>query len=182
MKTQSKQDKFQKVVKSATLKEVILISSKCESYFHYSIVNPPKTKLEFTRAITKPDISETYNKTKDVFLSTHIEYKVNGKSKEDIKNFKIKKDSPLFFLSASYIVTYIIKKIDSLDREMLEFFGKDNAFFNVYPYLRECITHMSTRLNIPPVILPLLKPNNELGQKKTTNQKKLEKPKKAKNK
>lgn len=176
MITKSKRDKFQKVVESATLNEVILISSQCKLYFHYSIVNPPKTRLEFARTITMPNISESSDKKiNNVFLSTHIKYTVTGKSKVNITDFKIKKDSPLFFLSASYIVTYIIKNTDSLDREVLKFFGKNNAFFNLYPYLRECINHMSVRLNIPPVTLPLLKPHNQLKQEKAISPKKAKK-------
>ena len=164
------QKKFQKVIESASLNEVILVSSECKSYFHYSIVNPPKTKLEFTKTIT-PINSEPYDKKKDIFLSTHVKYTVTGKSKEEIKKFKIKKDSQLFLLSGSYIVTYIIKSINSLDPEMLELFRKDNAFFNVYSYLREYINHMSNRLNIPPITLPLFKPKKELKDKKPIRKK-----------
>ena len=176
MKTQSEKDKFQKIIESATLKEVTLIFSKCQSYFHYSIINPPQTKLEFAKTISKHNISDSNNKTKDVFLSTQVHFEVTGKSKEDITDFKIKKDSPLFSISVSYVIVYIIKNIGDLDDEMLKFFSENNAYFNVYPYLREYITHMSTRLNIPPVTLPLLKPNNLLKQQKT------EKPVKTKSK
>ena len=170
METQLKH-KFQKVVEAVTLKEVILISSKCKSHFHYSVVNPSQTKLEFIKQISKPNISTSKDK-KNRILITHIEFTVNGKPKENLIDLKIKKDNLLFSISVSYLITYTIKNIGSLDQEMLELFGQDNAFFNVYPYLREYISHMSTRLNIPPVILPLLKPSSQLRQKRSTSQKK----------
>ena len=177
MKTETKQDKFQKVVESATLKEVILISSACKSYVHYTVIKPSETKLEFTKKVTPPDIFNSNNKKSDGLLSTHFQFVVDGKSQENIEDLEIQKGGLLFSISVSYMITYIIKNISSLDHEILDFFGKENAFFNVYPYLRECINHMSSRLNISPIILPLLKPTNQLKQKRTINQKKSQKVK-----
>ena len=160
-KTKIKKDKFQKVVESATLNDVILVSSKSESYIHYSSIIPNKTKLDMTKQVSQPNISEPNNKNSS-FLSTHINFTVSGKSKENIETSQIKKDDPLFSISTSYIITYTINNVKTLDSEMLNFFGKNNSYFNVYPYLREYINYMSVRLNIPPVILPLLKPENKI--------------------
>ena len=96
-------------------------------------------------------------------LST-VNFTIEGISQKDIKveNKEIirKKDDALFTISVSYIATYDVNDTN-LDKEAVEFFGKENAYFNVYPYLREFITHISQRFNLHPVIIPLLKPNDQ---------------------
>ena len=82
--------------------------------------------------------------------------------KRDIKtnNKVIKtKDEALFTISASYAVTYDVNNIN-LNKEAVKYFGIENAYFNVYPYLREFIAHISQRLHLSPVVIPLLKPTS----------------------
>ena len=54
---------------------------------------------------------------------------------KSIKELKIKKGEILFSISVSYAVIYDIDDIKTLDQKMLTVFGKDNAFYNVYPYI-----------------------------------------------
>ena len=49
----------------------------------------------------------------------------------------------------------------NLNKDAVEYFGKENAYFNIYPYLREFIVHISQRFNLYPVLIPLLKPQNQ---------------------
>ncbi len=56
-----------------------------------------------------------------------------------------------------------------LNKKAVKYFGTENAYFNIYPYLREFITNMSQRMRLSPVVLPLLKPHHMPTLKVKTN-------------
>ena len=77
--------------------------------------------------------------------------------------------SLFFTISVSYMVIYDVNDMN-LNPQAVKYFGQENAYFNVYPYLREFITTMSQRMNLPsPLVLPLLKPNNQIIRKQKDN-------------
>lgn len=57
-------------------------------------------------------------------------------------------------IAASFIAEYQLK-CDNLEREAIEEFAKVNAGFNVWPYWREYVQNMCSRMHLPIAILPL---------------------------
>ena len=160
MKKLSSADSFQKVVEAASLEEVSLVFSKCECRVPSYFISPDEIVIEFEKEIIPEILKQKQDDDGEIY--SHIYFTAIGISKKSIKELKIKKGGTLFSISVSYAVIYDIDDIKTLDQKMLTVFGTKNAFYNAYPYIREFIHHMSTRLSIPPITLPLLKPGEDL--------------------
>ena len=154
MKPQEQKD-FQKVVQSAFLREVTLISSQCECRAHHSLLKPENILLDFQKTV---DANSFPYKDKENAgdLFSYILFAVTGKTQKTLG--KLKKNDLIFSISAQFVAHYEIQNIKDLNKTALKKFGEENGFFNVYPFLREFISQMSLRLNIPPIFIPLLKP------------------------
>lgn len=167
---------FQKVIEAANIREVVLTSTNCKCHIHYSLVEPKHTLLNIKQKKVNTDLITIPNKKGGIIFST-VDFKIEGISQKDIKTsdktILNKKGEPLFTISASYIVTYDISETN-LNKDAIRYFGIENAYFNVYPYLREFITHITQRFNLRPLVIPLLKPNK---QPKKSGKKPIEKSK-----
>ena len=139
-----------------------MVSADCKCHIHYSFVEPKYTMLEIQKKVNTKFIAS--KKTKKGIIFSQINFIIKGVLQKDIKTNEgkviRKKDTPLFTISVSYVVTYDVNDIN-LKESAVKIFGKENAYFNVYPYLREFATHISQRLNLRPVIIPLLKPDSQ---------------------
>ena len=154
---------FQKVIKAANIRDVFLTSTNCKCHIHYALVNPKHTMLNEKKIKIQTDfIASKKEKTGTIFST--VDFTIEGISKKDIKvnNGQIikKKNDPLFTISASYMVVYGVNDMN-LNKDAVKYFGKENAYFNIYPYLREFIAHISQRFNLRPVLIPLFKPQNQ---------------------
>ena len=152
---------FQKVIEATNIREVVLVSTNCKCHTHYTLVEPEHTALSVKQKKINTDfITDSGKKGGTIFSS--INFMIEGISQKNIKDSdkKIlhKKGDPLFTISASYVIAYDVNTIN-LNKDAVKYFGVENAYFNVYPYLREFITHISQRFNLHPVVIPLLKPN-----------------------
>ncbi len=153
---------FQKIIKATNIREVFMTSAYCECRIHYQLIEPEHTMLNITQKDIDTDFIIGDDKKRGTILSK-IHFTLEGLPKRDIKtnNKVIKtKDEALFTISVSYAVTYDVNNIN-LNKEAVKYFGIENAYFNVYPYLREFITHISQRLHLSPVVIPLLKPTSK---------------------
>ena len=170
---------FQKVIEATNIREVVLKSTNCKCHIHYALVEPKHTMLSVKQKKVNTEFIINSNKQGGIIFSI-VDFKIEGISQRDIKtnDKKIinKKGDPLFTIFASYIVTYDINDIN-LNKDAIKYFGIENAYFNVYPYLREFITHISQRFNLRPLVIPLLKPHKQPVQsnKKTTKKNKIKK-------
>ncbi len=160
---------FQKVIEAVKLREVFLEETHNTLHVHHSQVNPQHTDLILKKNKAKYHIiPKKSNKEGAIF--SKIVFMIEGVSQKDIigKDNQVikKKGEALFTISASYVVTYTVNNLNLLNKEAIEYFGTQNAYFNVYPYLREFITNISQRMNLNPVVIPLLKLNKQLVQSK----------------
>lgn len=57
-------------------------------------------------------------------------------------------------ITATFIAEYALTKPD-LPKEAIEEFGRYNAILHVWPYWREFIQSMCTRMLLPPIVLPM---------------------------
>ena len=153
---------FQKVIEAANLREIVMTSANCKCHTYYAMIEPKHTTLRVQKKINTDFITDSGKKSGTIFSS--INFMIEGISQKNIKDNdkKIlhKKGAPLFTISASYVITYDVNDI-TLNKDAVKYFGTENAYFNVYPYLREFITHISQRFNLHPVVIPLLKPNKQ---------------------
>ena len=61
-----------------------------------------------------------------------------------------------------YLVHYEIRDaaiFDSLTQKDIELFAAFNATLNAWPYARELVQSLSARMMLPPLVLPLFRPN-----------------------
>ncbi len=166
MKQPPDKKEFQKVIEAAGIREVYMLSSACEC--RNPFIEPKNIELELKRAHSAPQIKPVAeDKQWLLFCSIEIEVKgVCGKNIKQGQKTTAEKGQTVFKISARYNVVYdITKNPNSLNKGALKYFGEENAFFNVYPYFREFAGSMSQRLNLHPVVLPLLKPASSPSEK-----------------
>jgi preprotein translocase subunit SecB len=66
-------------------------------------------------------------------------------------------DKTVLSLMATYELTYLIPKETPVSQQDLNDFARPNAMFNVWPYWREYVQNTITRMNLPPLVLPLFR-------------------------
>jgi hypothetical protein len=59
-------------------------------------------------------------------------------------------------IRTQHVVTFSLAKGEAPDDEAIGMWMDSNVYFMVYPYVREAIHAMSTRLDLPPVLLGVL--------------------------
>lgn len=64
-------------------------------------------------------------------------------------------DMPLF-ICAEFHVTYAAKSLRGLDSDHLGAFGVQTGLFHVWPYWREFVASVTSRMGFPPLTIPLL--------------------------
>jgi len=67
-----------------------------------------------------------------------------------------KSEQDLLRISQSIRLRYEILEDAEISKQDLRDFARVNALYNAWPYAREVVQQMSTRLDYPPIILPLL--------------------------
>lgn len=65
-------------------------------------------------------------------------------------------DRPLVHVQATFELTYELPEIFHVTQEDLVSFARTNGVFNVWPYWREFLQATLQRMELPPIVLPLL--------------------------
>ena len=65
-----------------------------------------------------------------------------------------KEQKKLAFFESRYVLVYSIKSMEGLTAKNFDAFVKFNGVFNAWPYLREFMQTATSRLALPPLILP----------------------------
>ena len=60
-------------------------------------------------------------------------------------------------IEATFAVVYICENIVQLMPENLAAFASTNAIYNLWPFWRELVMNISTRLRLHPIVIPLLR-------------------------
>jgi hypothetical protein len=142
---------FQKVIEASELVHVQVQSCSAECYVFPSGIDPKTSKLAISIAKPTWNLSEKKNA---LFCYLHAEVKCTSlKTSADIKE-----DDPLFEIKSTVVVTYELSETN-LDDSALEYFANRNAMLNGYPFLRETVANLSSRMGVPAAILPLSKPS-----------------------
>ena len=86
----------------------------------------------------------------DDVLGIQIRFILNAKNEgEDTKDF--------LTLTATFQLTYEGENVKEIAEDSRIAFANVNAVYNAWPYLRELVQNISSRMSIPPLTVPLLK-------------------------
>ncbi len=66
------------------------------------------------------------------------------------------KTADVFEIEAEFALVYAISSFDGLDEANLDAFGRLNGVFNAWPYWREHVQSSLAKLQLPPIIVPVL--------------------------
>jgi hypothetical protein len=64
---------------------------------------------------------------------------------------------PALLVTVVFELAYRLPQGFAAETEELDAFAGVNGVFNAWPYLREFVQNMTTRMNVPPVVLPLFR-------------------------
>lgn len=143
-------EKFADVVDNIRLADIFLKSTDTQIHVYPTLIDPLNTKLDIDNKITF-ELVET--NLFCFFIST-----ISGVVAESTD--QMQEGSKLFDLNVEIVLAYEVTITDP-DMDAIELFASNNAYVNGFPFLRETIMSLSTRMSIPPVLLPLVKPQRE---------------------
>jgi preprotein translocase subunit SecB len=86
----------------------------------------------------------------DDVLAVQVKYSVKAASRDS-------KGNPFFNLSAIFQLTYEGKNLAAFEMEKLKTFADVNGVHNAWPYFRELVQNVASRMGLPPMTVPLLK-------------------------
>ena len=143
-----------KIPDSAKLESISLKSSNSNIVIPPESINSKTVDLEIDYQFNST-LAEGKDKTK--VLLSFVGAEVKGIAKEVFKkeNPELKLDVPLFSCSCLFVARYQLS--GDFGNEECEMFTRNNALFNIFPYLREYIESTTTRLGVVGVMLPLFK-------------------------
>jgi len=75
-------------------------------------------------------------------------------------------------IKADMLLVYKIRDIEGLTDQHFRSFADQNAVFNAWPYWREFIQNMTTRMQLPPLTLPVHRFGMSLSEKSSISRKK----------
>lgn len=130
-----------KVVAKTDLKEIYLLSCN---------VFRTVDALSFEQIGADINFSGNLLNEGDDGFTAQVDLTIAGHPKDD-------KDSAVIMIEAKYNLDYSLKDKEGLTDIDLNVFCEMNAVYNVWPYFREFVQNMAGRMDIPPLLLPLLK-------------------------
>jgi|GEM_PF-4169311 len=135
---------IKKFVGSIALLDVFLKAQNGACHVLPRTIDPSKINLSF-------DFKAGFEKLeKDKIVLVIVSLKVVGTDKET--------NELRFDAFSEYVLAYEYHNYDgSVTEKLLKDFSGTTGVFNAYPYLREAIQTMTTKMGIPPVVAPLLK-------------------------
>lgn len=86
----------------------------------------------------------------ELIVVTEIKLQMGGPVSDDEPEPRI-----IVFVKAKFELTYDLSRTD-LPQDALERFAKINGIYNAWPYWREFVQNCTTRMALPPLIMPLI--------------------------
>ncbi len=130
-----------KVTVKADLKEIYLLSCN---------VFRTADALSFEQVAADINFSgNLLNQDEDGFTA-QVDLTITGHPKDD-------EDASIIMIEAKYNIDYLLKDRTGLTDKDLNTFCEMKAVYNAWPYFREFVQNMTGRMDIPSLLLPLLK-------------------------
>ena len=128
---------YNKILKGITLETLFLINSKCEF----------KPYDKFTdELVIKINEANEFN-DKDNRININYKYSLSASPKVE----KVK----LLNIQAEYLI--VLKSKEKFSDDFYDIYKQLSLPINIWPFFREFVNNMTSRMNIPPLTLPLLK-------------------------
>lgn len=94
----------------------------------------------------------------DNLLRLEIDFRLEGRQEAgDPKTGPQKNGQPFVLVECTWEVDYRLADGYQPDPKTIKAFKDGNAIFNCWPYFREFVQNAVTRMNLPPVTVPLLR-------------------------
>ena len=135
------------------IKDIRLINCKCEQ-----LPNPDRNNL---RVDISYEVNTKVDKGKNTIL-VFPKFTLKALSQEG------KEEKSLIFIEAMFLAIYAVKNLDGLTDAHFDEFGKMNGVYNTWPYWREFVQNIISRMGLPRLILPAFR----LGSSKTPEEEK----------
>lgn len=148
-------EKFAEVVDNIRLADIFLKSTNTQIHVYPTLIDPLNTKLDIDNKITFELVESNLF---CFFIST-----ISGVAAQ--ASDQLQESSKLFDLNVELVLAYEVT-ITEPDMDAVELFASNNAYVNGFPFMRETIMSLSSRMSIPPVLLPLVKPQREKSKVK----------------
>lgn len=68
-----------------------------------------------------------------------------------------KKQKTFLDIEATFLLLYSVKSVEGLDDEALSSFAHLNGTYNAWPYWREFVQSMTSRMDLPPLTIPVFR-------------------------
>lgn len=153
-------EKYKQFIESIELNEIELLSLKCNQNKNFTT-----EKRENIELALKNDIVDT--EIDGMGLQVQIQFGVVAFNPGDSSHGSVNvedmfEDDILFKVEFSLILSYVFDLEDSEDilkkfDNEIETFTKKNVPLNAWPYARETISSITTRMGFPAVIIPTYK-------------------------
>lgn len=141
--SESKAKLSAKVSARVEIEEVSLLSADVRRSDEFK---PGKTQVEFQPEIAyRLDKANSRISLKIRFVLTLSNRDRNEKTYEALK------------FDVVFVLTYKLSSLGGLTRSHFSAFGELNGVFNVWPYWREFVQSTTTRMGLPPLMVPSLK-------------------------
>jgi len=89
-----------------------------------------------------------------------------------------KQDEPFLKIRAMFALVYKAKDLSNLSEKAFDSFGQANGVYNAWPYWREFVQNVTTRMGLPPLTIPVFRivaqPPKEASTRKRATKKKNE--------
>jgi preprotein translocase subunit SecB len=123
---------------------------ECYSHLDSSMFFPEMAEGTFRANIRYPSVEVAKREEKNQFI-VKAQFSLVSRNKEDPSS------EPRIAIGAVFILVYSVKAIADFSDKELTAFAKTNGVFNAWPYWREFVQSTSTRMGIPPIIVPVFR-------------------------
>jgi hypothetical protein len=147
MTTKGGLEKIRELVSVASIASVRLVGTAANVRFRKSSEVPEGTHVQLTQS---SDLRDVHPGDTTFFVLASVEATlVPPDHKAEAE--------PLLSVQGTFELEYRLPEGFKAKRDELETFAELNATFNAWPYMREYVQAVTTRMAIPPVTLPLFK-------------------------
>lgn len=77
-----------------------------------------------------------------------------------------KKDEADFNINATFVLIYRIDSWDGLESSNFDAFANSNGVYNAWPYWREYVQNITSRMGLPPLTIPVFRLSNPSPERK----------------
>ncbi len=130
-------EEYRGILKSIDLNKIIVTSCSC---------NLDRAKMSPEMVIDLNDVA-SFRKLKKESVEVIHKYILEAKSQSKKEIF--------LTIKCDYILEYTAKK--EITREFFDIYKKTSLLLNSWPFFREFVNNITSRMYIPPLTLPLLK-------------------------